>query len=221
VLDDAGHELRTPITIVRGHLELVDVDDPVDVSRTRDIAVDELDRMQRLVEELLILAKSRRPDFVRTAPVDVEALLYEVLDKVITLGDRRWRIDEAPEVTVMLDRQRITQALLQLVANAVRFTAPGGVIALGGRADTDTVALWVRDDGVGIRPEDQERIFERFARGAGQPEQSGAGLGLAIVGVIAEAHHGEVTLVSEPGQGATFRMIIPRVPAAGGQEQED
>lgn len=90
MLDDAGHELRTPITIIRGHLELVDPDDPDDVARTRDLAIDELDRMQRLVDELMVLAKARRPDFVRVEPVVPAVLLFTVLDKIEPLAARRW-----------------------------------------------------------------------------------------------------------------------------------
>lgn len=212
MLDDAGHELRTPITIVRGHLELVDAADPEDVRRTRDLAIDELDRMQRLVDELMVLAKARRPDFVRPVPTDAAGLLLAVFDKVTPLGPRRWTLDDAPDGLVPLDPQRITQALLQLAANAVRFSAPGAVIALGGRAEGDELRLWVRDEGVGIHPADQATVFERFGRGALRPAgpDPGAGLGLAIVAAIAEAHHGRVELDSAPGRGSTFTLVLPR-----------
>ena len=93
MLDDAGHELRTPITIVRGHLELIDVDDPGDVSKTRDLALDELDRMQRLVEELMVLAKASRPDFIRLEEVALDELIYAVFEKVSPIADRRWTVD--------------------------------------------------------------------------------------------------------------------------------
>lgn len=215
VLDDAGHELRTPITIVRGHLELVDVADPDDVSRTRDLAIDELDRMQRLVEELLLLAKSRRPDFVRPVATDLEPLVYAVLDKATALGSRRWTVDRTSEEQVVLDPQRITQALLQLVANAVRYSAAGSTIALGAGTDTGEVRLWVRDEGLGVAAEDQATIFERFGRGPQRPGGTdlGAGLGLAIVTAIAEAHRGRVELVSTVDQGSTFILVLPMDPA--------
>ena len=166
LLDDAGHELKTPITIVRGHLELIDPHDPTDVIETRDLAIDELDRMRRLVDEILMLAKARRPDFVQPEPVVVADLLAGVLDKVIALGDRRWLIEATSNEVVTLDPQRITQALIQLVANALKFTQPGSVIALGGRIYGPEVRLWVRDEGTGIAAEDQGRIFERFGRGS-------------------------------------------------------
>lgn len=214
LLDDAGHELKTPITIVRGHLELVDPNDPADVIETRDLAIDELDRMRRLVDEILMLAKARRPDFVQPEPVVVADLLAGVLDKVITLGDRDWQIEATSNEVVQLDPQRITQALIQLVANALRFTGPGSVIALGGRIYGPEVRLWVRDEGAGIPREDQARIFERFGRGpdAGTSAgpDDGAGLGLAIVDAIAVAHHGRVALSSEVGVGSTFTVCLPR-----------
>ena len=193
MLDDAGHELRTPITIVRGHLELVDPEDAADVTRTRDLAIEELDRMQRLVEELMMLAKAQRPDFVRVETVELSELLLSVLDKVTPLADRRWQLESVPEGLVRLDPQRITQAMVQLVANAVRFTRPGSVIALGAQIADGGARLWVRDDGVGIDPAQQQRIFDRFSRGeqpTARPGDAGAGLGLAIVKAIAEAHRG-------------------------------
>lgn len=220
MLDDAGHELKTPITIVRGHLELVDPTDPSDVVETRDLAIEELDRMQRLVDEILMLAKARRPDFVRPEPVVVADLLAGVVDKVATLGDRHWLVEASADEVVHLDPQRITQALIQLVANALRFTDTGAVIAVGGRVYGPEVRLWVRDEGVGIAPEDQRRIFERFGRGPNpsgtEPNRSddGAGLGLAIVEAIAVAHHGRVTLASQVGAGSTFTLCLPTLGSA-------
>ena len=215
MLDDAGHELRTPITIVRGHLELVDADDPEDVGRTRNLALDELDRMQRLVEELMVLAKASRPDFVRLVPTEVTDLLYAVFDKVTALGDRRWTVEATPVEVVLVDPQRVTQALLQLASNAVRFSAPGSVIALGGRAQGDLLRLWVRDEGVGVAETERVAIFERFGRGSSQPsgDDHGAGLGLAIVAAIAEAHRGRVEVDSTPGRGSIFSLVLPRTSA--------
>lgn len=208
-LDDAGHELRTPITIIRGHLELVDVDDPADVTETRDLALDELDRMHRMVDELVILAKAKRPDFVRPRPVEVGSLLDDVVDKAEALAPRAWTVDARAEASLLLDPQRITQALLQLVMNAVAFTDQGDIIAVGAQVDDDVVRLWVRDSGPGVAPEDAERIFDRFARGDGGRGGEGSGLGLAIVRAIAEAHRGRVVLDGRPGEGAKFTLQLP------------
>lgn len=223
LLDDAGHELRTPITIVQGHLELLDQRNPTEVAETVDLSLDELARMRRIVEDLMILAKSRRPDFVRPGPVDVDDLLGSVLDKVKPLADRRWRIDRTVHAVIELDEQRITQALVQLVSNAVRHSADGSVIAFGAEVVPDPdhptahrLRLTVRDEGTGIAPEDHQRIFERFARSGPAHEHDhasghaeGSGLGLAIVNAIATAHRGQVLLYSRPGRGSTFTLDLP------------
>ena len=139
-------------------------------------------------------------------------LVQQVLDD--PNGDRDWRLDEIGEGIIRVDPQRITQAMVQLASNAVRHSSSGDTIVLGSSLTDDggrrTVRLWVRDFGPGIAPEDQERIFERFAR-AGSPRahRPGAGLGLAIVRAIAEAHRGTVHLDSALGRGSTFTFILP------------
>lgn len=208
-LDDAGHELRTPITIVRGHLEVADPANPEDVESTRALVLDELDRMGRLVDDLIILAKSGQPDFVRAAPVDAAALTDDVLDKVRALGDRRWVLDQRAEWIVPVDPQRVTQALVQLATNAVQHTQPGDEIALGSAVQGGQVGWWVRDSGPGVPPADAQRIFDRFQRGHQTRGHDGSGLGLSIVRAIAQAHGGEVHLDSEPGAGAAFTLVIP------------
>jgi two-component system, OmpR family, sensor kinase len=210
-LDDAGHELRTPLTIVRGHLELLEHNEAGEFAETKALVVDELDRMGRLVEDLLTLAKAERPDFVRPAPVDMGMLVDDVFDKATALGNRRWRIDARADLVLVADAQRLTQALLQLAHNAVKHTNPADTIAIGSSIDhgTRTVRLWVRDTGPGVPPEDAERIFGRFQRGAAHPRIEGSGLGLAIVTAIAEAHNGRVELASRPGHGATFSLVVP------------
>lgn len=215
-IDDAGHELRTPVTIIRGHLEVLDPDDPAEVSETRALVLDELDRVHRLVEDLVMLARTRRPDFVHPVPLDLGQLTDEVLDKARALGPRQWRIDSRAEVEVIGDEQRLTQALLQLAANAVRHTGVHDVIAVGSDVDGDTAQIWVRDTGEGIAPQDLQRIFERFARGSTQPGRGadGSGLGLAIVRAIAGAHGGTVATTSVLGSGSRFVLELPIAPAA-------
>ncbi len=215
LLDDVGHELRTPLTVVRGHLELMDPADSRDAADTRSLVLDELDRMNLLVEDLMTLAKARRPDFVRLVPVDVALLTDEVLAKAEPLGERRWVLDSLADVQVEADPRRLTQAWLQLVSNAVKFSATGSSVGIGSRYSptTGTVRLWVRDEGTGIEPEDQERIFERFERL--DPDVEGTGLGLSIVSLIAEAHHGQVDLESTAGAGSTFSILLPVLPGTG------
>ncbi|CAO0831073.1 histidine kinase OS=Streptomyces microflavus OX=1919 GN=Smic_58830 PE=4 SV=1 [Streptomyces microflavus] len=208
-VDDAGHELRTPITIVRGHLELMG-DDPADREETVRLVTDELDRMSRIVEDLLLLAGAERPDFVRPEPVQVAELTADVFVKVRTLGERDWVLDGVADLEVRLDPQRMTQAMVQLAQNAVQHTVPGQRIRIGSRAEGERVELYVADHGPGIPAEDAEVIFERFRRGTSRrgARTSGAGLGLAIVKAIAEGHHGRVELRRTEGGGATFVLIL-------------
>ena len=213
-ISDAGHELRTPITIVQGHLDVMG-DDPAERAETMALIHDELDRMCRIVEDLLLLAKAERPGFVEVEAVDLAALGPDLLAKASALGDREWVLAATADATVLADRQRLTQAVMNLAQNAVQHTADGTRIELGIRADERHVRLFVRDAGPGIPAADQERIFERFARSRGSLRRSeGAGLGLAIVRSIAEGHGGTVEVVSLPGQGATFTVVIPLRPAA-------
>jgi len=210
-IDDAGHELRTPITVIRGHLELLDVVDPQDRADTVALVLDELDRMHRMVEDLLTLARAEQPDFIAPALLDLDELTTAIQRKAQGLStEHPWVLDQVAVGLVEADGQRLTQAMMQLAANAARHTPPGTTIAIGSAIDAHQVRLWVRDDGPGIVPNDQERIFERFARGQGPRRTDGAGLGLAIVRVIVEAHGGTVAVTSQPGHGATFTIRIPR-----------
>jgi signal transduction histidine kinase len=208
-LDDAGHELKTPITVLQGHLELVDPHDPAEVAATRALLVDETDRMARLVADLTTLAKTERPDFIRPAAVDVAPFLAGVLLKARGLGSRAWTLDGSAEAVAELDEQRITQALLQLAQNAVKHTVEGDEIGIGARLVGDSLELWVRDTGPGVPDADKDRIFHRFARAAVQPEDDGFGLGLSIVNAIARAHGGSVAVRDADGGGARFSIILP------------
>ncbi len=207
-VDDAGHELRTPITIVRGHLELLS-DDPEDKRETVALVTDELDRMSRIVNDLLLLAKAEQPNFLRPEPVDVESLTRELHDKLAAIAPRDWRVESIGKGLILADRQRLTQAVVQLAENATKQTDEGQVVALGTFVADGEARIWVRDTGAGIPSEDQARIFGRFSRGSSGRRTEGAGLGLSIVDAIARAHGGRVELASSPGQGATFTVIVP------------
>jgi two-component system OmpR family sensor kinase len=212
-LDDVAHELRTPLTIVRGHLEMMD-DDPQDRAATVQLVTEELDRMARYVDDLLVVAKAARPDFLRSELVDIGELIEATHQRARGLGDRHWVLGAVPPAATVLteaDPQRVVQAMLALADNAVQHTEVGGTIVLGADADARQVRLWVTDDGPGVPVADRERIFQRFSRGAsGDRRPEGTGLGLAIVDAIARAHRGHVELDSPPGVGATFRIVLPR-----------
>ncbi|MGY1827846.1 sensor histidine kinase [Blastococcus sp. SYSU DS0541] len=213
-LDDAGHELRTPITIVRGHLEVLDPSDPEDVRQTVALVDDELERMNRMVSELLLLARAEQPEFVRLQPVDVAEVTADVFGKVRQLGDRDWQLGAVARADLLLDPQRLTQAVVALADNAVQHTGTGDRIVLGSRLSGDRLLVWVDDTGPGIPAADQERVFDRFSRGSSAARRSdGAGLGLSIVRAIAAGHGGTVELHSRPGEGATFTLVLPARPA--------
>lgn len=216
--DDASHELRTPITIVRGHLDVLDPNDPDDVTSTVALVDDELDRMNRIVSDLLLLARAEQPSFLHPASVDVNALTQKIFDKLVALGDRKFILEDAANGSAVLDEQRITQAVVALADNACRYTGDGDSIGVGSAREDGWLRFWVADSGPGIDEADQARIFERFHRGAANRKRSdGAGLGLAIVQAIAVAHGGKVLVDSTPGRGANFAVLIP---ATGAQWPE-
>ncbi|MGH2631120.1 MAG: sensor histidine kinase [Actinomycetota bacterium] len=206
-VDDAGHELRTPITIVRGHLELMS-NDPNDRAETLTLVMGELARMDRIVNDLLFLSNASQPGFLEVGGVDVADLTDEIHAKASAIADREWLLEGTGQGRFLMDHQRVTQAMMQLAANAARHT-PGGPITIGSSTGPGGVRLWVRDTGPGIDAATQERIFERFSRGDGPRHSDGAGLGLAIVKAIAEAHGGTVTLESRRGVGSTFTLVLP------------
>ena len=212
-INDAGHELRTPITIVRGHLELLE-DDPEERKATIDLVLDELDRMTRFVDDLILLAKAEQVSFLRLETIDLATFTEELYFKAKCLGDRNWKLAKKGQGTIIGDRQRLTQAMMNLAENATQHTKLKDTIALGTSIREEQVRLWVRDTGEGIQLKDQERIFQRFARASNTRRRSeGAGLGLAIVQAIAHGHNGRVELYSLPGIGSTFTLIIPLKPS--------
>jgi len=211
-ISDAGHELRTPITIVRGHLELLE-NAPREREETIELVMDELDRMGRLVNDLLLLAKAQRPDFLQPEPFDASEFTRELFAKASALAGRDWRLGEVASGPIVADRQRLTQAVMNLSQNAVNHTGESDAVELGSAIENGRMSLWVRDTGPGVADDDRERIFERFARGSGTRRADGSGLGLAITQAIAEAHNGRVELDSSPGAGARFTVVIPTRPS--------
>lgn len=214
LLDDVGHELRTPVTIVRGHLELMDAEDSDDVRATRTLALDELDRMGRLVDDLVTLANAERADFIQPRPTDIGRLTDETLEKARGLAARRWLLDDLADVEAMLDPQRVAQAWLQLASNAVKYSPDDTPIALGSAVRGGELWLWVRDRGMGISAEEREVVLARFGRGSQAALRvDGAGLGLAIVDKIVTGHAGRVDIDSAPGAGSTISLVLPLQPA--------
>lgn len=150
-IDDAGHELRTPITIIRGHLELMG-SDPAEREVVLRLVTDELGRMSRIVDDLLLLAVAEQPDFLDPHPIDAAELTSDVLAKSVALsGDRRWALHELAPVVLVADRQRRTQALMNLTRNAVEHSTTGSAISVGSRAVGAEVHFSVPGPGQGRR----------------------------------------------------------------------
>ncbi|MGB7979436.1 MAG: HAMP domain-containing sensor histidine kinase [Candidatus Nanopelagicales bacterium] len=208
-LDDAGHELRTPITIIRGHLELLDPHDPQDFIETRALLLDEIDRMGRIVADLILLSKAQRPDFLELHPIDVASLTVDARQKAQMLGDRQWVIESCANGVIDGDPERLTQALLELAQNAMKYSDPGSTIGIGSSLADGQARLWVHDQGCGIESTDLDRVFERFSRGPTERTIDGSGLGLSIVSTIATAHGGHMAVDSQPGTGSTFTIVLP------------
>lgn len=209
LLDDVRHELKTPITIVRGHLELMDPHDAADVETTRDIGIAELDRMTRLVEDIDLLAAVEGGDPFTIVEVDVGALTQRVGELVGVIPGHEWRVSETGAGTVHGDYDRLVQAWLQLADNAAKYTPTDSPIEIGSAVDETTARFWVRDHGPGIPPAARHRIFRRFDRASGKRSIGGSGLGLAIVDAITKAHGGTCVVTDSPGGGATFTISLP------------
>jgi signal transduction histidine kinase len=209
---DASHELRTPITVARGHAELIrDAGVGGQVAEDADVILDELGHLSRLSERLLLLTAAGHPGFLSPNPVPVTMFLEALLRRWAPTADRGWRLDPEARGTVRADRERLETALDSVLENAVKATRPGEEIRLASRAEGGDLLIEVADRGRGIRAEDLPRIFERFSRVEAHRARNdgGTGLGLSITKAIVEAHGGSIEVESAEGAGATFRIRLP------------
>ncbi|HEU4866403.1 MAG TPA: ATP-binding protein, partial [Actinomycetota bacterium] len=208
----ASHELRTPLTIARGQLELLknEMDDHAK-QRSAGIALEELDRMGRIVEDLLLLARLEEGLTLQTRPVEVELVMEEALLRGMLLEHRKIGVSVEPGLFVRADPERLLQVLSNLVTNSIRHGGPDAEITLSARKDRRGVLLEVSDTGPGIPPEDVDHIFDRLFRGSRPSSGSagGAGLGLAIARSLTEAMGGTIWAASTPGVGTTISLRLP------------
>ena len=215
-LQDASHQLKTPITIALGHAELLagSLTDPRH-SRDVHVVVGELTRLKSLAEKLLLIATSENSDFLRPEPVALDGFIMEVLRRWRPTAERRWQLGRLDPVTVSADRERLGLAVDALLENAIQHTRSGDVIRLAVRRIRGSVRVIVADSGSGIPQSELPYIFDRFRTGSGKPR--GTGLGLALARAIAHGHGGEVLARSTPGAGATFEVVLPADPADSAQ----
>jgi signal transduction histidine kinase len=206
-LHDASHELRTPVTVARGHLEvLATAGGPTPEVQ---VALDELERMERLIGGLLLLAKGDQPDFIVPCDIDVESFVEDVFMRWSEVAQRAWRLGPVAGGALRADSEALRTALDALLDNAVKHTDPSAAIELRARAVGGSLEIEVADTGAGIPEDAVEKIFERFSRAdAARGRDGGVGLGLAIVDAIAKAHDGRCMVRTSPA-GTTFCLVLP------------
>ena len=210
-LQDASHQLRTPITIALGHAELL-ARGLTSHQEGHDIQVvlGELNRLRRIAERLLVIAAAEGPEFLHPEPVALDSFTMEILRRWRPTADRCWQLGRLDKVSVRADRERLGLAIDALLENAVRHTADGDVIKLSVVATGYglPVRMIVADAGQGIPAESLRHIFDRFRSGDSGPPR-GTGLGLALVRAVARAHGGDVLVSSRPGRGSQFELLLP------------
>ncbi len=217
---DASHELQTPLTTLRGELEVAlrSARSPDAYQETLRSALEEIERISRLVEGLLILARAESGALrMDRRPVALEELMEEVFWRLKGPADERrvdLRMDVPEPVTVLGDRDRLRRLLVNLVDNAVKYTGPGGSVTLCLKPEPGRALVAVSDTGRGIARTEQDRIFQPFYRSEEVLAEQGSGLGLSIARSIAQAHGGELSVESVPGRGSTFRVTLPLEPRA-------
>jgi len=204
-----SHELRTPITICRGHLEVLEPDaDRREIDETIALVLDELDRMNRLVDDITTAVRGDDPAFLRKEPVQLDALVARVARKVQPLLNGSLRVAPVPpDARLTADPRRLEQALVNLLQNAAVHTPEGTPVELRVAQARKAWLFEVEDRGPGLARGQDDEAFERFVHG---PSSSGSGLGLAVVRSIARGHGGEAGVDNHPGKGATFWILIPR-----------
>jgi len=208
-LHDISHELRTPVTIARGHLEMLERSNG-DAAPEVGVALDELKRIQRIVERLLLLARAGQQQLRPTSEIQLDLFLEDVLIRWSDVTPRAWRLGSLAEGTLRADPEALRIALDALLENAVKHTDTSDAIEIRSQPRGGSVAITVADEGSGIPPAALGRIFERFGRAdsARARADGGVGLGLAIVETIARAHGGRCAVTSST-EGSTFKLILP------------
>jgi two-component system, OmpR family, sensor kinase len=213
---DASHELRTPLTVIRGQLEVLGAQatpSVEEVRRVERLVQAEISRISRLVDDLLLLANVEQTEFLRSESIDLPVFVGELWDAMSLLARRSFVLGPVPEGTLQADPDRLAQALRNLVGNAIQHTSEGtGLVGMRvERVGRGRLRFVVEDDGPGIPVDERERIFDRFHRvdAARDRASGGAGLGLAIVRAIAEAHAGRLAATSSPDGGLSVELELP------------
>jgi signal transduction histidine kinase len=214
-LADVSHELRTPLTTIRGNVDLMRRMGEAD-PEALDVVQDELQRMTRLVDDLLLLARADTGSLpIQRKPVELDTVFLDIYRQVRSLDQP---VDivlrEVDQAYVLGDEDRLRQLILNLIDNAIKYTPPGGNVGLSLSKSNGIVEIEVTDTGVGISFEDLPRVFDRFYRvdKARSRNLGGSGLGLSIARWIAQAHGGDIRVESREGEGSKFTISLPILP---------
>jgi signal transduction histidine kinase len=225
LLSDVSHQLRTPLTVVRGHLEVMgrtQLDDPMEIREVIDMLVGEIDHMGQLTEQLLLLGRSLEPDFVTMTPTDLRSFIGDIGAAALVLADGRFRLGSIDDLVITIDQTKLRGAILNLIDNAIKAIGPADRVELSARrVDDGSVVIQVEDSGPGISPEVRARVLERFGR-LDTETRSGSGLGLAIVRAVAEAHGGTFELGTSSLGGLDAIIVLPgELVTADGRTNEE
>ena len=215
------------MTILKGEIEVAlrSSQAPVEIQRTLVSCLEEVDRLNSLIEDLLLMARmegnalTARPSRINLAGVLEDAA--PALNELATRAGNICRVVEAPPLWVQGYDSLLFRLVFNLAENAIKYTPKGGIIEVSLERQNSSAVLQVKDNGPGIAPDMQEHIFERFYRGDPAREGSGAGLGLALVRAIVEFHHGQIRVSSAPGEGSCFRAFLPLAPGSSSTSKED
>ncbi len=221
-LQDASHQLRTPIAIALGHAELVAGELGGEAGRDFRVVVSELNRLRILSERLLLIAAAEEnPDFLRPEPLHLDEFAIEVMRRWRPAAQRSWQLGPVGPATVSADPERLRLAVDVLLENAVQHTVAGQAIRLSVSWDGHSrlTALTVEDAGAGIPAGELAHIFDRFATSSGADRHRGTGLGLSLAAAIIRGHGGEIRVRSAPGQGSRFELMLPVLAGAPGTAQ--
>jgi signal transduction histidine kinase len=212
MLSDVSHQLRTPLTVARGHLEVLErvgADNPAEVRETIRVVIDELDHMRSMVERLLLLGRALEPDFLELERLDLRSFVADMFDVGQVLAPRHWLVDPVPDLVLQVDVAKLRGAVLNLLDNAVHATGADDVIEVSASRGPDgSVAIAVDDSGPGIPEHLRAGSLSRFGR-PGASDTDGSGLGLAIVTAVAEAHGGRLELGVSARGGCRAAIVLP------------